>query len=146
MLTFLWHFFFYQLDDFYIMKIIILLDFIKILLHILDICLKPSLDSQGSRVHISLFAKGTTHSPELPSLLRTWDAGGCLPQRANKLKECGNVKPSGCWSTFTPALGVTGSPPSAVDTQCRQETFDPIPAVPDMCTQTCGWSPHGGKM
>lgn len=40
------------------------------------------------------------------------------------------MKPSGCWSTFTPALGVTGSPPRAAETQCGQETFDPIPAVP----------------
>ena len=40
------------------------------------------------------------------------------------------MKPSGCWSTFTPALGVTESPPRAVETQLQQETFDLIPAVP----------------
>ena len=40
------------------------------------------------------------------------------------------MKPSGCWSTFTPALGVTESPPRAVETQIQQETFDLIPAVP----------------
>ena len=40
------------------------------------------------------------------------------------------MKPSGCRSTFTPALGVTESPPRAVETRLQQETFDLIPAVP----------------